>query len=54
LIAGSFTDIIHIDDEGEEYHVNYFRPNLENRQQIIAYINTYIAEAALTGIISLS
>ncbi len=54
LIAKSFTDIIHIDDEGEEFHVNYFTPNPESRQEAIAYINNYIAEASLSNIISLS
>jgi hypothetical protein len=53
LIAKSFTHIIHIDDEGEDFYINYFTPDPETREEAIAFIDNYIIESGIVDIINL-
>jgi len=53
IIAQSFTDIIHFDDDGEDFYVNYFLVAPGKRDEIIAYIRSYIESAMLPTLIEI-
>lgn len=44
LIAQAFTDIIHFDDDGEEFYINYFKIETEKKNRVIFFINSYLNE----------
>jgi len=46
LIRDGYTDIIHIHDDGEEFHINSFVPN-GSREDIVAVINQYCSNHGL-------
>lgn len=48
LIAQSFTDIIHFEDDGEDFYIHYFTTASDKQQEAIAYISLAIAEEVLT------
>jgi hypothetical protein len=41
LITNGYTDIVHIDDEGLEYHINYFIVATEKKEEAISFIDEY-------------
>lgn len=53
LIAQSFTDIIHYDDDGEDYYINYFIVVASRKDEAMAYLGQNIKETDLEEIISL-
>jgi hypothetical protein len=44
IIAKGYTDIIHISDEGEEFHINSFSVLPEQKAVILKYITHYLDE----------
>lgn len=53
LIAQSFTDIIHYDDEGEHHYINFFTIEASKKDEVTAYIRQSIAETKLEEAIDL-
>lgn len=53
LIAQSFTDIIHYDDDGEDYYINYFTVAASRKDEAMAYLGQNIKGTDLEEIISL-
>lgn len=53
LIAQSYTDIIHFDDEGEDFYIHYFQ--LDKSKIVLAedYIRTFSEENGLGDVIIL-
>ena len=48
LITLGFTDIIHINDEGLEHHINFFTIDTQKSNMVKDYLMTYIEEAFLS------
>lgn len=53
LIAQSFTDIIHFDDEGEDYYINYFTVAPAIKDEVMEHIHQNIEKAGLMTIMEL-
>lgn len=53
LIAQGYTDIIHISDEGEEFHINSFIALPEDREAILGYIALYLKDKNFKGAVAL-
>lgn len=53
LIAQSYTDIIHFDDDGEEFYIHYFTTELSKREEVLSYIRQEIEGTALGEYIAL-
>ena len=53
LIAQSFTDIIHYDDDGEHYYINFFTIETSKKDKVTAHINQSITENKLEEAIDL-
>lgn len=51
LISGGYTDIIHIDDEDELHHINFF--TTERRDEALELIRTYIEQHILAAVVIL-
>ena len=51
LISGGYTDIIHIDDEDELHHINFFAT--DRKDEALERIRTYIDQHSLAAIITL-
>ena len=47
LISASFTDIIHISDEGDEFYVNSFMTVPNKKHEILGFINAYLEQQSL-------
>ncbi|PZR19106.1 MAG: hypothetical protein DI539_15145 [Flavobacterium psychrophilum] len=52
LIAQSFTDIIHFDDDGEEFYIHYFTISSERKLDVITYTSSFIADEVLTDAVT--
>jgi len=50
LIAQSFTDIIHFDDDGADFYIHYFTTPSGKKHDAITFISSFIAEEALTEV----
>lgn len=50
LIAEGFTEIIHISDEGEEYHINSFI--VESREKALDFITAFMDQAKLHDVVT--
>lgn len=50
LIAQSFTDIIHFDDDGADFYIHYFTTPSEKKHDAITFISSFIAKEALTDV----
>lgn len=48
IIAQSFTDVIHFDDDGEEFYIHYFSISSEKKQDVISYTSSFITDEVLT------
>ncbi|QSB25440.1 hypothetical protein [Flavobacterium sp. CLA17] len=48
LISNGYTEIIHIDDQDEEFHINYFETAPENTSEVQDFIKAFIHKAELT------
>jgi len=51
LIAKGFTDIIHISDEGEEFHINQFIILPNKKDEALDFIKIYLIEKGLISTI---
>lgn len=47
LISKSYTEIIHIDDYNDDFHLNSFETAIEDRNKVYDFINTFITKAEL-------
>lgn len=53
LIAQSFTDIIHFEDDGEEFYIHHFITASEKKHDAINYISSIMTKEALTESVSI-
>ncbi|MFG4003359.1 hypothetical protein [Flavobacterium aquidurense] len=53
LISKGYTEIIHIADQDEEFHINTFETAAENRNEVQQYIAAFIDSESLSGMICL-
>jgi len=51
LIAGAYTDIIHISDEGEEFYINHFITSPAKKAEVLDFITAYLEQQSLDGAI---
>lgn len=47
LIARNFTDIIHFDEESEDYYIHYFTVETSRKTEVTDYITLYLNENTL-------
>jgi hypothetical protein len=52
LIAKGYTEIIHILDQDEDFHINTFEAELEKHNEVRQYISTFIEQENLAETIS--
>ncbi|MGE8341629.1 MAG: hypothetical protein ACN6OI_11400 [Flavobacterium sp.] len=53
LISKGYTEIIHILDQDEEYHINTFETTIEKRNEVQQYIATFIDQQNLLDTVSI-
>lgn len=53
LIAQSYTDIIHFDDEGEDFYVHYFQLEKSYSKPAADFIRTFSEENGLGDVVIL-
>ncbi|WP_281233763.1 hypothetical protein [Flavobacterium gelatinilyticum] len=53
LISKGYTEIIHILDQDEEFHINTFRTATVRRTEVEGYISAFLARENLSESISL-
>jgi hypothetical protein len=53
LISKGYTEIIHIRDEDEDYHINFFEATSENRIAAQDYIAAFITAEDLSDTIAI-
>lgn len=53
IISEGFTDIIHIDDDGDDFYVNHFATESSGCENVVNYIEGYIRKETLEGIITI-
>lgn len=53
LIAHSYTDIIHFDDEGEDFYVHYFQLEKSDSKPAADFIRTFSKENGLGDVVIL-
>jgi len=49
LISHGYTQIIHIDDFDDDFHINSFETTAENKNEVQDFIRAFINEAELAG-----
>ncbi|KFF02934.1 hypothetical protein B0A68_05700 [Flavobacterium reichenbachii] len=47
LISRGYTEIIHIDDQDQEFHINSFEVTNGNRSEVQNFIKAFISKAEL-------
>jgi len=47
IIAKGFTDIIHISDEGEEFHINSFSVVPDQKAAVLEHVKAYLMKEKL-------
>lgn len=47
LISRGYTEIIHILDQDEDFHINYFDTPTESKNEVLEYINNFILKESL-------
>ncbi|GAA6765523.1 hypothetical protein [Flavobacterium johnsoniae] len=52
LISKGYTEIIHIVDQDDEFHINTFETAPENRNEVQEFIASFISREKLTEMIS--
>ena len=52
LISSGYTEIIHIDDQDDEFHINSFETAAENRNEVQNFIKEYISKTHLTDMVT--
>ncbi|UUF13113.1 MULTISPECIES: hypothetical protein [Flavobacterium] len=53
LISKGYTEIIHILDEDDEYHINTFETDPDKRNEVQQYIAAFIDQESLLDTISI-
>lgn len=53
LISNGYTEIIHIDDKDEEFHINYFETAPEYTNEVQDFIKAFINKAELTDSVTI-
>lgn len=53
LISKGYTEIIHILDHDEEYHINSFETPAESKVEVQEFINAFITKKNLTDTVTL-
>ncbi|WP_163410280.1 hypothetical protein [Flavobacterium ajazii] len=53
LISNGYTEIIHINDYDDEFHMNSFETSVENRVEVQNFINTFISNAQLMDTVTI-
>jgi AAA15 family ATPase/GTPase len=53
LISKGYTEIIHIMDQDEQYHINTFETQPDKRNEVQQYIEAFISEQNLSQTISI-
>ncbi|MFH6989412.1 hypothetical protein ACHRVW_16855 [Flavobacterium collinsii] len=53
LISKGYTQIIHILDQDEEYHINTFETDLEKQNEVQQYITAFIDKENLLDTLSI-
>lgn len=53
LISKGYTEIIHILDQDEEFHINSFETDKEKRSEVQQYIHAFIDKENLVDTISI-
>lgn len=53
LIAQSYTDIIHFDDEEEDFYVHYFQLDKSDSKPVADFIRTFSEENGLVDVVIL-
>ncbi|SFC74607.1 hypothetical protein [Flavobacterium phragmitis] len=53
LISKGYTEIIHIMDQDEQYHINTFETQADKRNEVQQYIEAFISEQNLSQTISI-
>ncbi|WP_163397853.1 hypothetical protein [Flavobacterium fluviatile] len=53
LISKGYTEIIHIEDQDEQYHINTFETAQEKRNEVHQYIAAFIDQENLLDTISI-
>ncbi len=53
LISKGYTEIIHILDQDDEFHINSFETSLESTNEVQEYITAFINKENLTDTITL-
>lgn len=48
LISKGYTEIIHILDQDEEFHLNYFDTPAKSKNEVLEFISAFIARENLT------
>ena len=50
LIAQAFTDIIHFDDDGVDFYINYFNIETDKKDSAILFVTNYLNENNIEGL----
>jgi YesN/AraC family two-component response regulator len=53
LISRGYTEIIHISDQDDEFHINFFETSTEFKNEVQEYINAFITKENLEGTIKI-
>jgi hypothetical protein len=54
IISKGYTDIIHISDDGEEFHINSFSLLTSKKAAVTGYIMAYIEAKKLEQVVTIS
>lgn len=52
LISKGYTEIIHIVDQDDEYHINSFETSVESRNEVKDFIRAFITSENLTDAVT--
>lgn len=53
LISNGYTEIIHITDKDDEFHMNCFETGIENKDEVHEFIKTFINKTDLRDIVNI-
>ncbi|WP_371258442.1 hypothetical protein [Flavobacterium sp. Root420] len=53
LISKAYNEIIHIEDQDDEFHINSFETDPRNRNEVMQYIEAFIGMENLSDTVSL-
>jgi len=53
LISRGYTEIIHIADQDDEFHINFFETSIDTKNEVREFINAFITKENLENTIKL-